>query len=167
MFLLEHRVYWYTYKDRYIQFMTWIRTVSHFNLPLRDWNLISLDFRWKTQGTESFTHLTASGFYNFGALKAQWWWNISQPRPLHRVENKFQSYSTNRGGHVASYFMWRINESSLLCRIDFSHANCGWKTTLLCQTYRCSLRIGPMKRNVSSLTLNYCNSHIAQQISRT
>lgn len=89
--LLEHRIYWYTYKDRYIQFMTWIMTVLHFNLPLTIEIPISLYFKWKTQGTERFTlRELLQCFYNFGAPHTQWWLNISQLRPLHSVENKLQ-----------------------------------------------------------------------------
>lgn len=46
--LLEHRIYWYTYKDRYIQFMTWIMTVLHLTCL---WWRVSNQFKLQMKDT--------------------------------------------------------------------------------------------------------------------
>lgn len=100
--LLEHRIYWYTYKDRYIQFMTWIMTVLHFNLPLMIEIPISLDFKWKTQGTERFTlsellrgflqflgHHKLSGDWTFHSWDHYILWKINRSNTVQTAEGPF------------------------------------------------------------------------------
>lgn len=106
--LLEHRIYWYTYKDRYIQFMTRIMTVLHLTcLWWRDSDEVELQSKHSLQrgltlselhqGFTILGHQQLAGGWTFHSSNQYIQWKINCSNAVQTVEGPF-SFLTHVAG---------------------------------------------------------------------
>lgn len=152
LFLLEHRIYWYTYKDRYIQFMTRIMTVLHWTcLWWRDSNQLELRIGHRLQRGLTLGDLR-QGFTILGHQQRRWWLNISQLKSVHSMENKIAEiqYKQQKGPFS---FLIHVTDGGVVTFLLYPLPN---NTSFV----SCLLLI----LTPSSLTLGCCNFNTAKNV---
>lgn len=163
--LLEHRIYWYTYKDRYIQFMTWIMTVLHLTcLWRRDSNQVELQMKHSLQRgltlselRQGFTilgHQQLAGGWTFHSSNQYIQWKINCSNTVKTAKGPFSFLTHVAGKGVIALLVYppsQNNTSLSSCSLwiednpTFSH----------------------LTLDSPPLTLTYCKFNTAQIISGT
>lgn len=155
--LLEHRIYWYTYKDRYIQFMTRIMTVLHLTcLWWRDSDEVELQSKHSLQRGltlselhQGFTisgHQQLAGGWTFHSSNQYIQWKINCSNTVQTAEGPFSFLTRGAGKGVIALLVHPPSFSLLMLTVDRRQPNSGFHPPL---------------------TLTYCNSNTAQIISGT